>query len=109
MTYGTTPAFFLSTACLNKLAETESSVYPEACATLKRDFCVDDYLGGASTVENAILLRNQLIILLKGADFELQKWISNNTDLLIDMPNKEIVHMQVLHLENNNTKILGLL
>jgi len=66
-------------------------------------------LGGASTAKDAMLLRNQLILLLKSAGFELCKWTSNDPVLLSDMPDKENVHMQILDLENSTTKIFGLL
>jgi len=109
VTYGTTPASFLVTACLNKLVDSEFKVHPEACIALKRDFCVDDFLSEASTVKDAMLSRNQLILLLKSAGFELRKWISNDPVLLSDTPDKENVHMQILDLENSTTKIYGLI
>jgi len=66
-------------------------------------------LGGATIIKDAIVLRNQLILLLKIAGFKLRKWTSNDPILLSDMPGKENVHMQILQLENSTTKILGMI
>lgn len=38
VTYGTTPASYLSTACLTKLADEEMHTYPVACNAIKTDF-----------------------------------------------------------------------
>lgn len=73
VTYGTTPASYLSTACLTKLADEEMHMYPVSCIAIKTDFCVDDYLGGASTISDVLFLRDQLINVLKRAGFELRK------------------------------------
>jgi len=62
-------------------------------------------LGGASTSKDAILLRNQLILLLNSAGLKLRKWTSNDPILFSDMPDKENVHMQILELEKSTTKI----
>lgn len=42
--YGTVPASFIATGCLEKLAESEID-YPMASESIKRDFYMDDYLG----------------------------------------------------------------
>lgn len=107
--YGTTPASYFSTACLTKLADEEIYTYPVPCNAIKTDFCVDDYLGGASTISDAILLRNQLLNVLKRASFELRKWTSNEPELLSNITNTDNVHMQVLDNEYGSIiKILSL-
>ncbi|XP_022170758.1 uncharacterized protein LOC111034046 [Myzus persicae] len=109
VTYGTTPASYLSTACLTKLADQEIHTYSVACSAIKTDYCVDDYLGGARTISDAILLRDQLINVLKRAGFELRKWASNEPELLSNIPNTDNVSMQVLDNEYDSViKLLGL-
>jgi len=108
VTYGTTPASYLATGCLNKLADEEFNNYPTACEAIRTDFCVDDYLGGASTKEDALQLRNDLIQVTRRAGFELRKWVSNDKELLNDIPNKDNTQLLVLNLKNDVTKILGL-
>jgi len=70
---------------------------------------MDDYLGGFDTKDNALRLRNSLIEVMLRGGFALRKWISNSSDLLTDMPNKENKSMTIMELENKMTKILGLL
>ncbi|XP_043263812.1 uncharacterized protein LOC122404025 [Colletes gigas] len=53
-----------------------------AATVLKSDFYVDDLLTGADTVEEATLVRDQLIELTKMGGFELRQWSSNNVKLL---------------------------
>lgn len=66
-TYGIVPASFLTTGCLHKLAEIKQKEYPIACETIIRYFYTDDFLGGASTKNDVIQLRNDLIKVLKQA------------------------------------------
>ncbi|KAF0706234.1 Integrase catalytic domain-containing protein, partial [Aphis craccivora] len=109
ITYGTTPASYLATGCLNKLADEEFNNYPVACEAIISDFCVDDYLGGASSKETALQLRNDLIKVTRKAGFELRKWVSNDNELLNDMPNEDNTQLLVLNLRNDVTKILELI
>jgi len=80
-----------------------------SCEAIITDFCVDDYLGGASTKETALQLRNDLIKVTRKAGFELRKWVSNDKELLNDMPNEDNTQLLVLNLKNDVTKILGLI
>jgi hypothetical protein len=81
VTYGTAPAAFLATRCLQQLDLEESERFPKAAEALCSSFYVDDFLGGCSTPEEAIELREQLSSLSNGG-FPLRKWCSNNTAVL---------------------------
>lgn len=110
ITYGTVPASFLATRCLVKLAETVRNTKPDVYAAIVRDFYMDDFLGGAETLEAAIQLRDGLIEVLRAAGLELRKWTSNKIDLISDLPknsndNKTIT---ILEIDSLVTKILGL-
>ncbi|XP_018359071.1 PREDICTED: uncharacterized protein LOC108758564 [Trachymyrmex cornetzi] len=59
----TTP--FLAVRCLKELAIQEQIKYPEAAKVLRYDFYMDDVLTGAHTMEEACLLQQQLMELLK--------------------------------------------
>jgi len=50
-----------------------SSQYPDACRALSKYFYVDDFLGGAPTIQEALSLRDDLISVLKTAGLELGK------------------------------------
>jgi len=91
------------------LSEEESANFTEACQALSRDFYVDDFLGGAASKQDALKLRDDLIIVLKKAGLELCKWSSNEPELLVGVetllyPNNG----RDLNCMENVTKILGL-
>lgn len=105
MTYGTAPASFLAIRSLQKLAQDESSLYSLGAKIVLRDFYVDDMLTDASNLNEALKIKNQTIVLLKGGGFELRKWFSNSP-LLRDndsVSSKEIDSGS----EYNKTRALG--
>lgn len=107
VTYGTVPASFLSVACLHKSADV-NKIRPEIAQIIKHDFCVDDCLTGASTLSEALNLRNELIKCLSNNGFELSKWTANHADLLkyIPIPNENSLYS--LNMETEAIKTLGL-
>jgi len=112
ITYGTVPASFLATGRLGKLAETIHNTKPEVYAAIVRDFYMDDFLGGTDTLEAAMQLREGLIEVLGSAGLKLQKWSSNNINLISDLSTdvnnygKNIATHE--NIDNAITKILGL-
>ncbi|XP_050523790.1 uncharacterized protein LOC126895682 [Daktulosphaira vitifoliae] len=82
VTYGTISASYLSTVCLEELAEREFSRYPDAYQSLVNDFYVDDWLGGAMKRAKAITLRDNIIAVMKGTGLHLRKWASNDNSLI---------------------------
>lgn len=88
VTYGTSSASYLTTRCLNDLADRYASTFPTGSASVKRDFYVDDLLTGADTRAEAITIRDQVIRLLQLGGFELSKWGSNCPHLLKDVSNQ---------------------
>jgi len=96
LTYGTVPASYLATACLERLAKTECDSCPEVGESIIRDFYIDDYLGGAMSKANANKLRDNLISIMSRAGLELRKWLSNDPELIVDV-----------HSDNNSTRAMG--
>ena len=86
VTYGTASAPFLATRCLKKLAEDNMVAYPKAASVLLNDFYVDDLLSGASTIQEAIEIQQELTTLLASAGFPLRKWASNDSQFLATIP-----------------------
>ncbi|XP_062539284.1 uncharacterized protein LOC134207594 [Armigeres subalbatus] len=82
VTYGLAPSAFLATRTLKQLAKDEGLTYSLGGPALERNFYVDDFIGGASSVEEDIRLRNELSELLKKGGFELRKWTSNHLEVL---------------------------
>ncbi|XP_041787586.1 uncharacterized protein LOC121602898, partial [Anopheles merus] len=82
VTYGLAPSSFLATRALIQLADDEDNAYPRAGPALRKNFYVDDFIGGAQSVEAATRLRTELAELLQKGGFELRKWTSNCVDVL---------------------------
>lgn len=107
VTYGTTPASFLATKCLQQLALDNYSQYPLACEAIIKDCYVDDILTGSHEKEGLINLRNQLIEVLRLGCFELNKWNSNDSEILDGIDNNEFQPIICLD-KNDINKVLGL-
>jgi len=71
---------------VKQLADDEAARFPEGSATLRRDIYMDDILTGASSIEEARDLRQQLTALCSAGGFPLRKWSTNHPDLLADVP-----------------------
>ena len=86
LTFGVKPSPFLATRVIQHLAERHASSHPEASTAILRDFYVDDYLSGVSTVEEAQHLREQLCQLLNLACMKLRKWRSSSNEFRKTIP-----------------------
>ncbi|XP_049816478.1 uncharacterized protein LOC126263429 [Schistocerca nitens] len=78
LTYGTTPAAFLATRCLQQLALENQNRFLMALQALMPSFYVDDFLGGSAMEAEAQELQIQLTQLLASGGFPLRKWCSNS-------------------------------
>ncbi|XP_050055037.1 uncharacterized protein LOC114131043 [Aphis gossypii] len=108
ITYGTTPASYLATGCLMKLAEEMQELFPVAHKAITNDFYMDDYLGGANDITAAEKLRDDVINILNTAGFKLRKWIANDHRLLENISNEDNDPLRVLNLDDSTIKTLGL-
>lgn len=108
VTYGTAPASFLAIRALHEAANTYDAMYPKAAEIIRSDFYVDDLMSGSDTIDDAIVLKNQIIKILKGAKFELRKWNSNCRDIISDSDSDTVPEHYIL-CDKDNTKVLGLL
>lgn len=97
-TYGLKSSPYIAIRTLLELAERERLRYPRAAAILEKDLYVDDICTGASSVEEALVLRDELIAILRSGGYELRKWLSNSSDLLTGLPED---HQQDPHLFEN--------
>jgi hypothetical protein len=82
ITYGTKSAPYLATRVLKQIAIDNEKSNPEAAGIITNDFYVDDLLTGFNNIEEAKLLQQQLIEILKSAGMKLRKWSSNEPELL---------------------------
>ncbi|KAJ2942864.1 hypothetical protein O0L34_g15054 [Tuta absoluta] len=86
VTYGLKPSPFLAVRTLRELAAQERVRFPRAAAVLDRDVYVDDICTGADSVQQALLLRDELIAIMESGGYELQKWLSSCPELLAGLP-----------------------
>jgi hypothetical protein len=109
VTYGTAAGPFLSTRSLKQLSIDERDSYPLAASSIK-NFYVDDYIGGASTIEEAKELQKQLTEMFKKAGMNLRKWSSNKIEVLENLNQEDLEKPNNLEdaSVNQTIKTLGL-
>lgn len=110
VTYGVTSSPYLAIRCLLKLAQDHQDQFPLASRAIRFGLYVDDFAVGASSIDDALELRNQLINLLKLGQFELRKWSANHPELIQDLPVEHCQHQaSTFDTESDfSVKILGL-
>ena len=110
VTYGTASAPYLATHCLQQLAEDESKDFSLAPETLTNNFYVDDALCGANTIDDALRLEKELIVLLGRGGFHLHKFCASHPSISEAVP-PDCREMDVpIELDKNEgIKTLGLL
>ncbi|XP_022827330.1 uncharacterized protein LOC111357037 isoform X1 [Spodoptera litura] len=107
VTYGTSSAPFLATRCLLQLSEECSD--PSTKFSIARDFYVDDFLSGGSSVSEVLEKACNVDGVLRSAKYNLRKWRSNSNQVLQALSGEPEVS-DVLNLsDNEQSKTLGLL
>ncbi|GFW07331.1 integrase catalytic domain-containing protein [Trichonephila clavipes] len=84
VTYGTVSAPYLAQRTLTQLSMDEEANFPIAASVLRNNLYMDDVLCVAATLEEAIVLRQQLKGILKSAGMELHKLCANHEKLSPD-------------------------
>ncbi|XP_050065661.1 uncharacterized protein LOC126554646 [Aphis gossypii] len=109
VTYGTTPASFLSTYCLIALAKSVEKELPKASKVIAEDFYMDDLMTGADTEEDCCRLQIDVSSVLNSAKLPLRKWCSNSEFVLRNMSKCVDDPLFVLDIGDDDTvKSLGL-
>ncbi len=109
LTFGVRPSPFIATSVIRHHATNHESQFPKATKAVKQQFYVDDFLSGASTVEEAAELREEMCDLLKQCGMNLRKWRSNSKQLLSTIP-EELIEKedQKELLQDSPIKALGI-
>ncbi|XP_062540903.1 uncharacterized protein LOC134208950 [Armigeres subalbatus] len=89
VTYGLASSPFLATMSLRQLTEDEGTQFPLAANAIKKSCYMDDALVGASTLPEAIELKNQIVGMLERGCFSVHKFASNSQELLADVPEQQ--------------------
>ncbi|GFW59840.1 uncharacterized protein TNCV_2917221 [Trichonephila clavipes] len=84
VTYGTVSATYLAQRTLTQLSMDEEANFPIAASVLRNNLYMDDVYCGAATLEEAIVLRQQLKGILNCAGMELHKLCANHEKLSPD-------------------------
>lgn len=82
VTYGMTSSPYLANRVVQQLIMDEGKNHPLAAEALQQQIYVDDALLGSNSLEEALHLQEDVVLLLKKGGFELSKWSSNHPKLL---------------------------
>ncbi|XP_008483566.1 uncharacterized protein LOC103520254 [Diaphorina citri] len=84
--FGVACAPYQALRVIKQLIQDEGHRFPLAAQALDSDTYIDDICTGASSVEEAGRLRDELVSLLATAGFELRKWSCSDPTVLRDLP-----------------------
>ena len=86
VTFGVAASPYLAVKTLQQAAADHGEEHPTAQWHVLNSFYVDDFLGGAASVEEATLLYQQLSSTLEKGSFHLRKWRSSSSQVLETIP-----------------------
>ncbi len=86
LTFGVRPSPFIATSVIRHHSNQNQKQYPKAAQAIMQQFYVDDFLSGASTLDEAVQIREELCKLLSLCGMKLRKWRSNSQQLLSTIP-----------------------
>ena len=99
---------FVAMSCLRELGKTLQGSYPRACNFVLENFYVDDFIAGASSVEDALALINDVSLVCESGGFKLRKWVSNSEQVLEGIQRNLIAEPHTFSLSGECSKVLGL-
>ena len=86
ITFGVSASPYLAVKTLQRTAMDHGEGYPEASKHLLESFYVDDFLGGAATITQAIQLFHDLRHILQKGGFHICKWRSSSAEVMSAIP-----------------------
>ncbi|XP_063972052.1 uncharacterized protein LOC135159920 [Diachasmimorpha longicaudata] len=107
VTFGQSSAPYLAVRCVQQLADDEQERYPTASTVLKKDLYVDDLLTGTTTLEEALLLRDEMVSRLEAGGFNLRQCATNSPQVLQGL-SESTVNLQRLGGDDSTHKTLGI-
>ncbi|KAJ0171792.1 hypothetical protein K1T71_012555 [Dendrolimus kikuchii] len=109
LTFGTASAPFLAIRTLHQIAHDEGDRFPIAREITLSDFYMDDLMTGCQNISEGKEIYYQMKQLLAKGGFDLQKWKSNNSELMKHMREGKEEGEENLELKTDIVmKILGL-
>ncbi|XP_055308887.1 uncharacterized protein LOC129572810 [Sitodiplosis mosellana] len=86
VTFGLKDAPYLAIRSLHEIAQRVKEKYPRAAKAILKCFYVDDYSGGAETVDEALSILREMKQAFDEYGFNLRKIVSNSPELLEAIP-----------------------
>lgn len=109
VTYGLASAPYLAIRTLQQLAIDEEERFPLATDIIQREIYVDDVLSGADSIPEAQEKIRQINECLKAGCFTLQKWTSNDEELLTNVSLEKQAKTSSVSLKSDLVRALGIL
>ena len=78
-----------SNYALLRSAEDNEKQFPTAALAVKRNFYMDDFFKSVKSSDEALELQKELVEMLNEAAFHLTKWISNEKEVIEQIPESE--------------------
>ena len=109
LTFGVTSFPYLASPVLLQLADDYESECPRASKIIRSCLYVDDCLTGASTIEEAQELQQELVEIFKFGCMNLRKWRTNSKELLETIPIdlRETKKVDIITTPSDQAKALG--
>lgn len=102
VTYGLASSPYNAVKTLHQCAADNATGFPRAAEVAKSDFYMDDLLTSVETPTSVVLLKKEMIDLLRKGGFELAKWRSNCVDIMLEEVDPKTVS------EQGSTSVLGI-
>ncbi|XP_018372882.1 PREDICTED: uncharacterized protein LOC108767469 [Trachymyrmex cornetzi] len=103
VTYGLKCAPFLALSVMNQLIQDEGKEFPQAVPVLTHGRYMDDIFGGGDSIDQARELVNQVNQLCMAGGFRLQKWATNQADILDVLPERNQTSSSSIRIEEATT------
>lgn len=109
VTYGLACAPYLALRTISQLIEDEGGKFPLAVPCLKQGRYVDDIFGGADSIGKVQDIIQQLSHMCMAGGFPLQKWASNNPNVINHLPSDRLSNPESISINQDScVAILGL-
>lgn len=109
LTYGTTPAAYIATKCLQIIAEDVKKLSPNIARAISSEFYMDNLLTGAETSAEATAKASSIHAALMTAQFPLRKYLSNSAEFLSRLEPSLLEPLRPVSFASSGaTKMLGL-